>query len=174
MSRRFVSDHADRYSVSRLCAHVGVARSTFYEWRGRGPSQRDLDDAVLADEITVIWEASHRTYGAPRVYGQLAHHGWRVGRKRVARLMVDVGLVGVHGRFQVAAEAAPTLHPPPTYSRGISPLRSRTTSGWLISPSSPVGTGNCSWPGSKTSTTSRSWAGRWAAAKQLTWSSTHW
>ena len=98
MSRRFVSGHADQYPVTRLCALVGVARSTYYEWHQRPPSQRDLDDAALSDEIVEIHRASHGTYGAPRVHGLLRHRGRRVGRKRVARLMAAHGLVGVHGR----------------------------------------------------------------------------
>ncbi len=98
MSRQFVSDHADRYPVTRLCALVDVARSSFYEWRNRVPSKRAVDDAVLAEEIVNIHRASQGTYGAPRIHGQLRHHGRRVGRKRVARLMATHGLVGVHGR----------------------------------------------------------------------------
>lgn len=98
MSRQFVSENAGQYPVNRLCVLVDVARSTFYAWRNRPPSSRDLDDIVLADEIIEIHRASQGTYGAPRVSGQLRHHGWRVGRKRVARLMAARGLVGVHGR----------------------------------------------------------------------------
>lgn len=98
MSRRFVSDNADRYPVTRLCALVGVPRSSFYEWRDRPVSERLLDDAVLANEIVDVHGASQRTYGAPRVHGQLRHRGRRVGRKRVARIMAECGLVGVHGR----------------------------------------------------------------------------
>jgi transposase InsO family protein len=61
-------------------------------------SKRDLDDAVLANEIVEIHRASQGTYGSPRVHGQLRHRGRRVSRKRVARIMADCGLVGVHGR----------------------------------------------------------------------------
>lgn len=98
MSRRFVSEYADRYPVTRLCGLVDVARSTYYQWRNRPASSRDLDDVVLVGEIAEIHEASLRTYGAPRIHGQLRHQGRRVGRKRVARLMAAEGLVGVHGR----------------------------------------------------------------------------
>lgn len=98
MSRRFVSDTSDQYPVTRLCALLGVPRSTFYEWRSRAPSRRDLDDTALVEVITEIHRASQCTYGAPRVHGQLRHRGHRVGRKRVARLMATNGLVGVHGR----------------------------------------------------------------------------
>jgi len=98
VSRRFVSEHADRYPVTRLCALVEVPRSSFYEWSGRALSDHFLDDAELANEIVDIHRASHGTYGAPRVHGQLRHRGRRHGRKRVARLMAECGLVGVHGR----------------------------------------------------------------------------
>jgi len=98
VSRRFVSEYADQYPVTRLCALAGVARSTYYQWRARAPSRRDLDDAVLAEEIIEIHRVSQGTYGAPRVHGQLRHRGWRVGRKRVARVMAAHGLAGVHGR----------------------------------------------------------------------------
>lgn len=98
MSRRFVSEYADRYPVTRLCVLVDVPRSTYYAWRDRSPSARDLDDAALAEEIVEIHRVSQGTYGAPRVWGQLRHRGFRVGRKRVARLMAQQGLAGVHGR----------------------------------------------------------------------------
>ncbi len=98
MSRRFVSEHADHYPVTRLCTLVGVSRSTFYDWSTRPLSQRALGDEALTAEIVEIHEASQRTYGAPRVHGQLRHRGRRVGCKRVARLMRQAGLVGVHGR----------------------------------------------------------------------------
>ena len=57
-----------------------------------------LDDAWLANEIFDIHTASHGTYGAPRIRGQLRRHGHLVGRKRVARVMRQLGLVGAHGR----------------------------------------------------------------------------
>ena len=98
MSRRFVSENADHYPVTRLCLLVDVRRSTYYQWRHRPLSKRDLDDAKLAHEIVEIHQASHGTYGTPRVHGQLRHRGRRVGRKRVARIMTECGLVGVHGR----------------------------------------------------------------------------
>ena len=71
MSRRFVSDHADRYPVKRLCTLTGVPRSTFYVWSTREPSARDRADAELVVEIEQIHTASMGTYGAPRIHGQL-------------------------------------------------------------------------------------------------------
>lgn len=98
MSRRFVSDHAGAYPVKRLCDLVDVPRSSYYEWNSRPLSDHYLDDARLANEIVEIHRASFGTYGAPRVSGQLRHRGRRHGRKRVARIMAECGIVGVHGR----------------------------------------------------------------------------
>jgi len=98
VSRRFVSEHAGTYPVTRLCELVGVSRSTYYEWANRPLAAHYLDDVDLANAIYEIHVASRRTYGAPRVAGQLHNGGRHHGCKRVARIMGECGLVGVHGR----------------------------------------------------------------------------
>ena len=98
MSRRFVSEHAMDYPVARLCELVDVPRSSFYEWSARPLSDHYVTDAELANEIYDIHVASLRTYGAPRIAGQLHNRGRYHGRKRVARIMAECGLIGVHGR----------------------------------------------------------------------------
>jgi putative transposase len=81
---------------------LGVAESTYYDRRARqiSPSRRELDDAVLLEQICKI-RASHEfavTYGSPRVWLELRRQGVRVGRKRVERLMREHGLQGAHLR----------------------------------------------------------------------------
>lgn len=49
--------------MKRLCALVGVPRSSFYEWKSRPLSNHLLDDAHLASAIFDIHRASRRTYG---------------------------------------------------------------------------------------------------------------
>lgn len=95
---RFVDDHHTDYPVKRLCQLVEVPRSSYYEWASRPLSDHYVDDAWLANEIYDIHVASRRTYGAPRVAGQLRHAGRCHSRKRVARLMAECGLVGAHSR----------------------------------------------------------------------------
>ena len=94
----FVEDHRDVYDVKRLCALVEVSRSGFYAWRGRPQSARAVADAELLGRIATVHAESRRTYGAPRVHGQLARRGVQVSCKRVARLMRTNGLVGVNPR----------------------------------------------------------------------------
>jgi putative transposase len=98
VSRRFVSEHAGEFPVKRLCELVEIPRSSFYEWHSRPLSEHYLTDVDLANEIYNVHVASRRTYGAPRVEGQLRHGGRCHSRKRVARIMAECGLVGAHPR----------------------------------------------------------------------------
>jgi putative transposase len=95
---RFVHDHKAEYSVTDLCRATKVSRSTYYAWARRGPSKQAKANEELLVPIREIHLASRRTYGAPRIWGQLRNRGHRVGRHRVARIMAKEGLVGVHGR----------------------------------------------------------------------------
>ena len=95
---RFVHDHQAEFDVTRMCELVEVSRSGFYDWRDRPMSDRDVDNAYLANQIHTIFTASRCTYGAPRVLGQLRNNGVRCSRKRVARLMAEHGWIGAHSR----------------------------------------------------------------------------
>lgn len=95
---RFVQDNMGDLPVKRMCELAEVPRSSFYAWLTRTPSARELADAVLLEEIRDIYLRSRRTYGMPRVHGQLRRAGVGVGRHRVARLMAANGLVGAHAR----------------------------------------------------------------------------
>ena len=86
------------FSVSTMCRLLGVSPSGYYAWRNRGPSSRSLANEALTERIRQIHEESRRTYGVPRVHFELVEKGWRIGRKRVARLMKAAGLQGVSRR----------------------------------------------------------------------------
>jgi putative transposase len=81
---------------------LDVAESTYYDRRSRqvAPSRRELDDAVLLEQICKI-RAAHEfaaAYGSPRVWLELRRQGVRVGRKRVERIMRTHGLQGAYLR----------------------------------------------------------------------------
>ena len=70
-----------------------VSHSGYYAWCQRECCQRKIDDAALLEVIQAIFQTSRQTYGSPRVHDCLLDQGYRVGRKRVARLMRDNELV---------------------------------------------------------------------------------
>ena len=99
MSRfAFIDAQRVRYDVTVLCRLLRVSRSGFYAWAGRPPSARAVADGVLTEQIKAVHEDNRGVYGAPRVHAELAEAGVRVGRKRIARLMRQEGLVGAHRR----------------------------------------------------------------------------
>ena len=99
MSRyRFIEAEKAEHDIVTMCRVLKVSRSAFYDWRS-GPSDRDIDDAYLINVIRDIHVRSRNTYGAPRIHDELADdHGIHCGRKRVARLLRQEGIVGVHRR----------------------------------------------------------------------------
>jgi putative transposase len=93
-----VRAHQASFPVATQCRVLGVSTSGYYAWLKRPPSRRSQEAAKLLHEIRASHGRSRQTYGSPRVHGDLSEAGWRVGRKRVARLMRENGLVGVTRR----------------------------------------------------------------------------
>jgi putative transposase len=81
-----------------MCRVLEVSPSGFWAWSKRPPSRRALADAALTERIRDIHERSRGTYGMPRIHAELLDAGTRCSRKRVARLMREDGLEGVHRR----------------------------------------------------------------------------
>ncbi len=70
-----------------MCHVLRVARSGFYAWLRRPPSDREIDNQRLLGLIRASYEASSGVYGSPRVFLGLREIGERCGKNRVARLM---------------------------------------------------------------------------------------
>ena len=87
------AEKAGRRNVARACALLKVSRAAFYQHLA-GPSRRERADAELTQQIKAVHDGSHGRYGAPRVRAELARHGRRHGRKRIARLMRTAGIRG--------------------------------------------------------------------------------
>jgi len=86
------------FPVRVMCRVLGVSPSGYYDWRDRTPSARAVADAALIERIKAYHRASRYTYGSPRIHADLAEGGYRVSRKRVARLMRLAGVEGVSRR----------------------------------------------------------------------------
>jgi len=91
---RFVEAEKALYPIRLMCRCLAVSRSGYYAWRKRPRSARVKQDARLRVEIAASHSASRRTYGSPRILRDLREEGHCVSRKRVARLMRELGLEG--------------------------------------------------------------------------------
>ena len=81
-----------------MCRVFAVTAAGYHAWKSRLPSVRAVEDERLKDRIAFHFDASHGTYGSPRLIDDLADEGILVSRKRVARLMRELGIAGVSGR----------------------------------------------------------------------------
>ena len=88
----FIAKRRGIWAVSVLCEALGVSRSGFYAWLGRGPSARSRRDEVLSEPIRASFRDSDRTYGARRVWHDLLATGIKCGLHAIERLMRRNGL----------------------------------------------------------------------------------
>ncbi len=86
------------FPVSVMARVLGVSKAGFYAWLRRPASSHAHADAALLKRIRTVHAISRETYGAPRVHAELRADGESYGRKRIARLMRDAGLVGASRR----------------------------------------------------------------------------
>jgi putative transposase len=102
-----VRTEAANYPVTVLCKLLGVSKSGYYAYVGRGPSERTDNDLRITTMIRAIHARTRGVYGSRRMVRELDEH---VGRKRVARLMREHGLLA-HSprRFRVTTDSEHAL-----------------------------------------------------------------
>jgi putative transposase len=109
---RFILAEQASYPIIVLCRALGVARSGYDAWLGRGASARQQADLVLTAQIRSIHADSRQTYGSPRVHAALRQQDVRCSRKRVARLMRVAGLQGCRLRRRTRTTRSEPTHQP--------------------------------------------------------------
>lgn len=92
MKFRFIAEHSHEYAITLLCKALEVSESGYYGWRGRKASQHCREDARLSAEIQQIFLDHRQVYGSPRIHAVLKARGIECSRKRVVRLMQQLGL----------------------------------------------------------------------------------
>lgn len=77
-----------------MCSVLQASKAGYYAWRKREASDRDKRDETITKKIVEIHRKSRKTYGSPRIHRALRKVGISCGRKRVARLMKEIGVKG--------------------------------------------------------------------------------
>lgn len=95
MRYAFISAHEGEFSVKRMCRVLKVARSGYYAWRHRPPSQREQFNQALLAQIRAAYKTSRQTYGSPRIHAYLRRKDVCCSRNRVARLMQKHKIVAI-------------------------------------------------------------------------------
>jgi putative transposase len=96
----FVAAERGNHAVARLCRAVGVSISGFYAWLRAIPAvqNRAETEAELRGHIGRLFSARRRVYGSPRLHAELCREGRRHSRRRIERLMREMGLSARCGR----------------------------------------------------------------------------
>ena len=83
------------HDVSIVCRALEVSRSGHYARTKASPSRRSLEDEGLKAMILRAHRECFGVYGYPRMLLELRRQGVRLSRRRVARLMGELGIRGV-------------------------------------------------------------------------------
>jgi putative transposase len=86
-----------------------VSEGGYYSWKNRTASQHCREDAGLAAEIQQIFLDHRCLYGSPRIHAVLKERGIPTSRKRVVRLMQQLGISA-----QVKRSSKPTTTSDPS------------------------------------------------------------
>jgi transposase InsO family protein len=106
MKYTVIRELAGLYSIEEMCRFLEVSRSSYYDWLRRGESLRKKSDRELSEKIRAIFNSYQGRYGSPRVYDDLRDMGIRCSKKRVERLMREMGLRARHKRkFKVTTNS---------------------------------------------------------------------
>ena len=95
----FIDQHRLVFGLRYLCDRMGVTRQGYYKWKSPTLSARDRDNARISELIRGIFDEHGGNYGSPRVHAELRRRGYPINRKRVARLMREMALVGKAGQI---------------------------------------------------------------------------
>ena len=84
--------HRNDYPIRVLCETLEVSVSGYHAWKKRPMSRHRQEDHQLAEQIQTAYVAHREVYGSPRLYVELRDQGIGCSRRRVARLMREMGL----------------------------------------------------------------------------------
>jgi putative transposase len=74
---RYIDDHKEQFGIEPICRVLQFAPAAYYAAMSREPSQRDIRDEWLKEEIQRIWKEHRCIYGADKVWAQLKREGIR-------------------------------------------------------------------------------------------------
>ena len=95
--------------VRMMCEALGVSRGGFYAWKARSRSTRSIENGTMVEEMWVIHKQFRKSYGSPRMAGELVTRGWKCSQGRAERLMRENGIAAKpRKKFVVTTQADPT------------------------------------------------------------------
>ncbi|MBT6209552.1 MAG: IS3 family transposase [Woeseia sp.] len=98
--------HQKAWPINLMCKVLGVSRSKFHHWKGRGPSPQVRSNKELDNRIRERFTRHKQRYGAPRITDNLHDECIACSENRVARRMRLLGLRAIQAKkFKVTTDS---------------------------------------------------------------------
>ena len=114
MKYAFIESFRAQYSITRMCCWLQVARSGYYKWRNREPSNRTRQRELVRCAVVDVYHQFNKRYGAPRVTVELNDMGIPCCVNHVAEILQIAGLKARNGKsfkYQPSASATYNVAP---------------------------------------------------------------
>lgn len=72
-----------------------VSRSSYYKYLSKEPSNHEVENKMLGNEILNIYMDSKKRYGAPKINKVLIEHGLNISLKRTQQIMKKLGIQSI-------------------------------------------------------------------------------
>lgn len=92
MKYKFIKNHEYLFPIEKMCRILEVGSSSYYKWKARPISNREIRKREIKQQITSIYFASKQRYGSPRITVELDSCGFKASRITVAKYMKELGL----------------------------------------------------------------------------------
>ena len=87
-----IHKHRKEFRLNMMCRLLCVSVSGYRRWLDKPNSPRHDQDAKYQSIIKTLFDTYFGTYGSPRIYKDMRLMGHRIGKRRVERLMREMGL----------------------------------------------------------------------------------
>ena len=93
-----------------MCDVFDVSRSAYYDWLARSSTTLEQEDIELMSLIKELFRKGRENYGTRCLKKSLSNKGWKVSRRRIARLMCQAGLAcKTKRKFKATTDSKHTL-----------------------------------------------------------------
>jgi putative transposase len=117
--RSFREENGLLWRVEPICKVLSkeygtsIAQSTYYDFKSRGKSLREVNDERLSARIKEVYDENYCVYGVRKMWHQLKNEGENVARCTVERLMRRMGISGaLRGKVKRTTIANPKDYMP--------------------------------------------------------------
>lgn len=91
-TKEFIEENKSKFSILKICAVLGVSRTTYYRRKKQELSDTESRIILLKQEIVSIFNEHKQTYGCGKITKELHERGFKIQNSQVTLYMRSLGL----------------------------------------------------------------------------------